>query len=321
LTIASGGSVTLTASGANSYTWSTGESTTAITISNITSATTLSVTGTTGACLATASAAVSVTTVPCSLTASIAVSPSLTICPGSVAMLMASGGATYRWSTTETTPAINVGISGVVSVTVSSLGCSATATVTVSVTNPAPLSAPILTASSVAVCEGGVVSVSATVNGTVTYQWYKDGQSLGSAQQGPVLSLAGVQGTQAGSYVLVIQATGCASATSTAVQVTVNPLPTVVLVFPGSATVVANGSFPTVTVPAGQELTYQVRGGVLYERKIEIDRINGYLINQVQSNANGIFPIDRLGLYTITVTGANGCQRTVQGIITTAPGR
>jgi len=98
-------------------------------------------------------------------------------------------------------------------------------------------------------------------------------------------------------------------------------LPTVVLVFPGSATVVVNSGFPTVTVPAGQELTYQVQGGVLYERKIEIDRINGYLINQVQSNANGIFPIDRLGLYTITVTGANGCKRTVQGIITTAPGR
>ena len=61
LTIASGGSVTLTASGATSYTWSNGVQSSSVVLTNLTSATTLSVSGTTGTCQATASAAVSVT--------------------------------------------------------------------------------------------------------------------------------------------------------------------------------------------------------------------------------------------------------------------
>ncbi len=190
----------------------------------------------------------------------------------------------------------------------------------VSPTVPPILTVPILSASSVTVCEGGVVSVSATVNGTVTYQWYKDGQSLGSAQQKPVLSLVGVQGAQAGSYVLVIQTSGFASATSTAVTVTVNPLPTVVLIFFNS-TLQTTDIIPTIAVQSLTGATYQVQGGVSYERVVVLDQINGYQIRQVLNNTTGIFPIDRLGLYTITVTGANGCKRTVQGVITTAPGR
>lgn len=60
-TITSGGSATLTASGATSYTWSNGSTENPLVLTDVTSATTLSVTGTTGACSATASAAISVT--------------------------------------------------------------------------------------------------------------------------------------------------------------------------------------------------------------------------------------------------------------------
>ncbi|GAB3034163.1 hypothetical protein GCM10027185_40010 [Spirosoma pulveris] len=60
-TIASGGSVTLTASGGATYTWSNGSTANPLVVNNITSATTFSVTGVTGGCSATASAAVSVT--------------------------------------------------------------------------------------------------------------------------------------------------------------------------------------------------------------------------------------------------------------------
>lgn len=61
LTIASGGSVTLIASGASSYTWSNGVQSTSIALSNVTSVTTLSVTGTSGTCSATANGTVSFT--------------------------------------------------------------------------------------------------------------------------------------------------------------------------------------------------------------------------------------------------------------------
>ena len=42
---------------------------------------------------------------------------------------------------------------------------------------------------------------------------------------------------------------------------------------------------------------------------------NGYLIRQSIINETGIFPIERPGPYTVTVTGSNGCRRTVEGII------
>ncbi|GAB3034168.1 hypothetical protein GCM10027185_40020 [Spirosoma pulveris] len=60
-TITSGSSVTLTASGATSYTWSNGSTANPLVLSNVTSTTALSVTGTTGTCSATATATVSVT--------------------------------------------------------------------------------------------------------------------------------------------------------------------------------------------------------------------------------------------------------------------
>ena len=62
-TITSGGSVTLTASGATSYTWSNGVQSSSLVLTNVTSATTFSVTGITGSCSRTASAAVQL--LPC----------------------------------------------------------------------------------------------------------------------------------------------------------------------------------------------------------------------------------------------------------------
>ena len=67
-------------------------------------------------------------------------------------------------------------------------------------------------------------------------------------------------------------------------------------------------------------MIFQASGGAdlpgsLYERVMIVDRINGYEIRQVDSNNTGIFPINRLGLFTLTVTGAGGCKRTVQWVV------
>ncbi|TAE22698.1 MAG: hypothetical protein EAZ91_23245 [Cytophagales bacterium] len=317
LTICVGTSTTLTASGGTTYNWTGGVNGATLPVSV---AGLYSVTATSLGCSATATATV---TVNPSITASIAASPSLTICPGSVVMLTASGagsGGSYRWSNAEQTPAISVGTSGPYTVTATSAGgCSSTAMVTVDVTSSAPLAQPTLSASSSMVCVGGAVSVTAT--GTGTYQWYKDGPSgvpvsLGAAQQGAVLSLNGVQASQAGSYSVVIQASGCSSATSTAFTLTVNPLPTVTIAFPTVASV--NPAGPVITVPVGQGLSYQVFGGGTngrYERKIIEAMINGYILRTVIENRDGVFLIDRAGPYSITVTDANGCSRTVTGEI------
>jgi large repetitive protein len=314
LLVCPGTSVTLTATSGLSYSWSSGANTAFISFVP-TSTTVLSVTASDGVC-SSLPASVTVTVQP-SVTATITPNPGLTICASAGGLLMASGagqGGSYRWNTNANTAQITVNSSGPYTVTAtSSAGCSGTATVSITALNPFPLAQPVLSASSSVVCEGGSASVTATVTGSVqTYQWYRNGISLGSAQSSSVLN--GV--SQAGSYVLVIGTSGCGSATSTAFTLTVNPLPTVTIAFPTSANV--NPAGPVVTVPVGTGLSYQVFGGgsnARYERKIIIDRINGFELRTVLDNQTGIFPIDRAGPYTITVTDANGCSRTVTGEI------
>jgi len=73
-----------------------------------------------------------------------------------------------------------------------------------------------------------------------------------------------------------------------------------------------------VRVPSlNPPVVFQALGGNTYERVMIVDRINGYEIRQNDSNNTGIFPITRLGLFTLTVTGVGGCQRTVQWVVQT----
>lgn len=205
------------------------------------------------------------------------------------------GGPTGIVSTAGNSAIVNLG--GTYSVTALNPdnGCFSSTTVIVSSDlNGAP-SAPTLSASSSAVCAGTNVRVVATVIGSPTgLQWYKNGQ-LVTGQTSATLSLGGVDATQAGSYVLVL--TGACSTTSAPFGLTVNPVPVVTLALLNSGAVL------------------QATGGVLYERTIVIDRINGYEIRQTDSSTTGFFSITRVGPYRITVTGANGCQRTVAGVI------
>ena len=58
---------------------------------------------------------------------------------------------------------------------------------------------------------------------------------------------------------------------------------------------------------------------MLYERVIVIDRINGYVIRQADSNTTGFFSINRTGPYRITMTDANGCRAVAERSIDTLP--
>jgi len=135
--ICAGASATLIApGGSSSYMWSTGETTQIIMVSPL-STTTYTVTLTNGlGCSNAVSTTITVNPLPVA-----AITPSTTtICAGGSAVLTASGGGTYLWSTGATTPAITVSpmVTTTFSVTVtSSAGCSATATATVNV-NPVP---------------------------------------------------------------------------------------------------------------------------------------------------------------------------------------
>lgn len=235
-------------------------------------------------------------------------------CAMPTATITASGAGNYTFggpgivSTSGNSATVNVG--GAYSVTVlnPANGCFAISTTSVSSDLGGTSAAPMLSASSSVVCVDATVQVVAT-GGASPMQWYKDGQAV-VGQTSATLSLGGVQSAQAGSYVLVVS--GACSVTSAPFMLTVNPLPTVTILVPNGATV--QGA--TITLPAPLTgVNFQVLGGVSFERLIIVDRINGYEIRQVDSNASGIFPVTRTGPFRLTVTGANGCKRTVEGTI------
>ena len=136
-------SVTLTASGGSTYRFSSGANqmgngpTATVSSAGVYSVTVISGNG----CSAVASVSVSQdNTAPL---VSITANPSLTIAQGQSATLTASGANTYAWNTGANTASITASTAGPYSVTgTASNGCSATATVTLSVTSPPVASGP-----------------------------------------------------------------------------------------------------------------------------------------------------------------------------------
>ena len=160
--VCSGSSATLTASGGNTYLWSTGATTTSITAST---AGTYTVTATAvNSCSATASGTLTVNAKP---------TPTVnnaTACSGSSATLTATGGSTYLWSTGATTAAISVSTAAVYTVTATNAaGCSATASGRLTVNAVPSLS----TSSNSPVCVGYSINLTATASGSTsyTYSW------------------------------------------------------------------------------------------------------------------------------------------------------
>jgi hypothetical protein len=125
-------------------------------------------------------------------------------------------------------------------------------------------------------------------------------------------------GTQTFSLIVSNGGTGTFVTTS----FTTNAQPTITLTFPTGVTV-GPGPVPIITLPSplppGFNLSFQANGATFYERTAVVDRINGYEIRQVDNTTSGQFAINRNGLFTLTGSNANGCSRTVQGIIVGAP--
>lgn len=161
-TICSGNSASLNASGASSYSWNTGASSSGIVVSPLTS-TSYTVTGTNAAgCTANNVSNVTVNSTPTVAVANV------TICAGGTTTLSASGATSYLWNTGATTSNIVVSPATNTTYTVTGSNLSCTNTKTVSVTIGTALSINIA-ASSTAICAGG--SANLTASGASTYTW------------------------------------------------------------------------------------------------------------------------------------------------------
>jgi hypothetical protein len=130
-TLCAGNSTTLTATGADSYSWSTGDNTASVSISAFGVYT---VTGTsTAGCSNTANVTVLVSQPPV-----ITISGETDICAGESTTLTANGGETYLWSDGTTANTLTVNMAGTYQVIgYNAAGCNAMASATVNVWQPA----------------------------------------------------------------------------------------------------------------------------------------------------------------------------------------
>ncbi len=151
---------------------------------------------------------------------------------------------------------------------------------------------------------------------SITYTWFAPaGASLNTYTGDEVIASFNTSGPKT---FTVIATDGVCSASAT-VNITANPTPDITIFFPNSLSVVpVSGVMPTITMTT-LPTTIQATQGDYYEWAVVIDRINGYEIRQGESNTSGIFQVGHVGPYTLTVTGSNGCKRTVRGVLVSPP--
>jgi hypothetical protein len=289
-----GTTIPLTASGANTYLWSTGATAATISVSP-SSTTNYTVTGTTSiGCVNTASVTVSLPAVMANATATM-------VCYGTKVTLSGSGAHSYSWS-----GGVNNGVAFEPKATTTYTltgtetgGCRATSTVTITV-NPLPditasASASPVCAGTLVTLTGGDVSANSEregsngaviVNGIAgpSYSW-SDGVTDGTAFAPAATTTYTVTGTDG--Y-------GCSNTAT--VKVVVDPLPNVVA--HANNTIVCAGISVKLTGSGAGAGSYTWTGGVV--------------------DGTAFVPIETT-TYTVTGTNANGCSNTASISITVNP--
>jgi large repetitive protein len=285
--VCAGSSVTLSTGTAAAYAWSNGATTPTISV-NAAGSFSVTLTGSNGCTATSAATTVTLTSLP---TANITTSGATSICQGSSVSLSATSGTgyTYLWSNGATTQTINATASGAYSVTVSNNGCSASSAATSVNVIPTP-TASITASGPLTFCDGGSVTLSAPSGNGFTYAW-----SNGSIAQN--ISSA-VSGTFS---VTVSNSFGC-SATSTAVAVTVNPLPAISQLSGPS----------TVCMGSSGTLTHAFTGGIY-----SVANTSVAAIGQTSGAITPVAPGSTLVTYTYA--NAFGCSNSVQTNLTVNP--
>ena len=210
---------------------------------------------------------------PAPVTPVITPSGSTTFCAGSSVDLVSSELSGNLWSTGETTQLITVTTSGTYSVTYTDgNGCSATSIATNVTVNPTPTTPTVTPSGATTFCDGG--SVDLTSSQATGNLW-----STGETTQ--VISVL-----TSGSYsVTFTDGNGC-SATSTVMDVTVNPTPVTPVITPSGATTFCDGG--------SIDLTSSEATGNVWST----------------SETTQVISVTTSGSYSVTYTDGNGCSAT-----------
>lgn len=279
VTICSGNSATLTATGGTDYDWSNGQSVASITVTPGNS-TTYTVTVSDQGCQATATVDVTVNPAP-----PITIGPDVAICDGDVITLIAggiNGTGEYLWNTGQTTEDIDVNpsITTTYSVTVTNIfGCTTEDQVVVTVNQVPNAQAGI----DQTLCEGNTATLTATGgSGTATYQW-------SSGQLGSTITIT-PSGTT--TYTVTVTDGICSDTDNVDVNVLANPVAS------------AGGD---QSICSGQSIDIIGTGGGTYQWN------TGAVTAQIN-----VSPGDTT-TYIVTVTAANSCTDIDSMVLTVNP--
>jgi len=291
-----GSTLNLSSSGGGSYSWSGPLGFTSTlqnpTITSVTNAHagTYTVTVTNG-CGSTTASVVVVVAVGVSPTINATPNP---ICVNGTLNLSSTGGDSYAWSgpnsftstlQNPTIAGVTAANAGLYSVTVSTVSCgSGSASITV-IVNPLPTATSGATPNPL--CSGTTLSLSSS--GGATYAW-SGPASFTSTLQNPTRTNTVV--AHSGLYtVTVTSAAGCTATSS--VNVTVNQTPT------ATATATPN------PICSGGTVTFGSSGGATYAWSGP-----GSFTSTLQNPTRTNVTVAQSGIYTVTVTSANGCSST-----------
>ena len=283
-------SITLTATGGTSYSWSNGTAiigSSASIIVNTPGTYTVTVTGANG-CTSTA-----VNTITQNISApNVNITPPISTiltCSATSINLMVSGG-TYSWSNgtavVGTSSILAVSVPGTYTVTVTGgNGCTATASQTITQNTTAPTA--VITAPTTTVVTCTTPSISLTATGGGTYSW-----SNGTAV---VSTNSTLNVTAAGTYTVTITASNGCTATASQVITQNNTAPVV-----------------SITPPISSVLTCSTTSILLTANGTG----NFAWSNPTLISTNPSLTVTTPGIYTVTLTAANGCTGTASQTIT-----
>ena len=231
-TICSGGTATLTATGATSYTWSSGLSSTtgSIVTGNPSSTNVYTVTGSAGACTSTITSTINVIP-PVTIT-----SNSASICIGNSATLIVSGATTYTWLPMNVT-GNTIAVSPIINTTYTVNGTNGTCTGS-TVVNVNVISIPTISVNNATVCAGTASIL--TVIGATNYTW----------SNGATSNTISVAPNTSSTYSVIGSVNTCTSSITSTVFV--NPAPTITI---SSDITIVKGESTTLNV-VGTGITY-----------------------------------------------------------------
>ncbi|MGB3901689.1 MAG: T9SS type A sorting domain-containing protein [Bacteroidales bacterium] len=249
-TICPGLSSILTASGVDSYEWSTGTTSSSITVTPSTT-TTYSVTGTKNGL--TSSAEITVV-IDDHLSINVTANPQ-NVCMGDSSVITAEWADSYQWNTGATSSSITVTPSTTTTyyVTGTKNGCSGTRSITITVLPTPDVSIFTLNDS---ICEGS--STTLIASGAVSYLW-------SSGQTGIIPGTISVSPDSTTTYIVTgYNDIGCSDTDS--ITIVVSPAPPVDI--SASATIICSGDVVTLTASGAD--TYLWSGGLLPSSQVTV---------------------------------------------------